>query len=102
MRPADMHLTPQELQLLLFGATDSETSIADSAAAQEAQQHLSGCAVCQQVAQKYTNADSLLRGLISGNKGLPESRSIWEKIVREQRDTEVPIRGEVARRRKPG
>jgi CHAT domain-containing protein len=69
MRPADMHLTPQELQLLLFGVTDSETSIADSAAAQEAQQHLSGCAVCQQVAQKHTNADSLLRGLNLGNKG---------------------------------
>jgi tetratricopeptide (TPR) repeat protein len=70
MRPADMHLTPQELQLLLFGVTDSETSIADSAAAQEAQQHLSGCAVCQSVARKYTKADSLLRGLSSGNKGL--------------------------------
>jgi CHAT domain-containing protein len=70
MRPADMHLTPQELQSLLFRATDATTIIADSAAAQEAQQHLGGCAVCQQVAQKYTNANSLLRGLILGNKGL--------------------------------
>src|SRR5579864_9088271 len=69
MRPADMHLTPQELQSLLFRATESSTTIADSAAAQEAQQHLSGCAVCQSLAKKYTNADSLLRGLILGNKG---------------------------------
>jgi len=64
-----MHLTPQELESLLFGATGSTTTIADSAAAQEAQQHLSGCAVCQSVAKKYTNADSLLRGLILGSKG---------------------------------
>jgi CHAT domain-containing protein/tetratricopeptide (TPR) repeat protein len=68
MRPADMHLTPQELQSLLFGADDSKDD-ARGGAAPEAQQHLSGCVVCQSVAKKYTNADSLLRGLNLGSKG---------------------------------
>lgn len=75
MRPADMHLTPQELQSLLFRAPGSTTTIADGAAAQEAQQHLSGCAVCQSVAKKYTNADSLLRALRLGNKGFVDGLS---------------------------
>jgi CHAT domain-containing protein len=78
--------------LLLFGATDSETSIADSAAAQEAQQHLSGCAVCQQVAQKHTNADSLLKGLILGNKGF-RNQDVGKKLSRNQGRPEGPIRG---------
>jgi len=92
MRPADMHLTPQELQSLLFGATDSTTIIADSATAQEAQQHLSGCAVCQSVAKKYTKADSLLRGLSSGNKGL-RNLEVGDKLSGDQRRLEGPKRG---------
>jgi CHAT domain-containing protein len=67
MRPADTHLTPQELEFLLFGTADSTTTTADSAAAQEAQQHLSGCAVCQSVADKYRNADAALKGLGTRN-----------------------------------
>src|SRR5579859_5392780 len=92
MRPADMHLSPQELQSLLFGATDSKTTIADSAAAQEAQQHLSGCAVCQLVAKKYTKADSLLRGLSSGNKGL-RNLEVGDKLSGDQGRPEGPKRG---------
>src|SRR4029077_17964749 len=68
MRPADTHLTPQELESLLFGAAGSKTTIADSTAAQEAQQHLSGCAVCQSVADRYRNADAALKGLGMQNK----------------------------------
>src|SRR5690348_8582415 len=90
MRPADMHLTPQELQSLLFRATDSTTIIADSAAAQEAQQHLSGCAVCQSLARKYTNADSLLRGLSSGNKVL---RNVGDGLSGDKETLSGPKRG---------
>src|ERR1041385_1280038 len=63
MRPADSHLTPQEMELLLFGPVDPGSSDAGSASALEAQQHLSGCAVCQSVAEKYRKADELLRSL---------------------------------------
>jgi CHAT domain-containing protein/Flp pilus assembly protein TadD len=82
-----MHLTPQEVESLLFGATDSTTMFAGGAAAQEAQQaqqHLSGCAVCQSVAKKYTNADSVLRGLILGNKGLRNDLSGNELSVNKE------------------
>ncbi len=68
MRSADEHLTPHEIDQLLFGVDDSKDN-AGGGAAPEAQQHLSGCAVCQSLAKKYTNADSLFRGLSSGNKG---------------------------------
>lgn len=67
MRPADKHLTPQELQSLLFGADDSKDN-AGGGAAPEAQQHLSGCAVCQSVADKYRNVDSALKGLRTDDK----------------------------------
>jgi CHAT domain-containing protein/tetratricopeptide (TPR) repeat protein len=87
-----MHLTPQELQSLLFGATDSETTIADSAAAQEAQQHLSGCAVCQSVAKKYTNADLLLRGLRFSNKE-PGNADVGDGLSGDQGRPEGPKRG---------
>src|SRR5258708_2834578 len=80
MRPGDMHLTPQEVESLLFGATDSTTMFAGGAAEQEAQQHLSGCPFCQSVAEKYTNADSLLRGLILRNKGFPDHLSGNESL----------------------
>lgn len=92
MRPADMHLSPQELQSLLFGTTDSKTTIADSAAAQEAQQHLSGCAVCQSVAKKYTNADSLLRGLSFGNKGL-RNQDVGDGLSGDNKASDWPKRG---------
>jgi CHAT domain-containing protein len=87
-----MHLTPQELQALLFGTADSTTTIADSAAAQEAQQHLSGCAVCQSVAKKYTNADSVLRGLILGNKG-PRNELSGNELFGNKGTPDRPKRG---------
>jgi CHAT domain-containing protein len=87
-----MHLTPQELQSLLFRATDSTTIIADSAAAQEAQQHLSGCAVCQSVAKKYTNADSVLRGLILGNKGR-RNADVGDELSGNKGTSDRPKRG---------
>ena len=92
MRPADMHLTPQELESLLFRATDSTTIIADSAAAQEAQQHLSGCAVCQSLAKKYTNADSVLKGLILGNKG-PRNADVGNEFTGNKGTSDRPKRG---------
>jgi hypothetical protein len=67
MRSADEHLTPQEIEQLLFGADDSKDN-AGGGAAPEAQQHLSGCAVCQAVADKYRNVDSALKGLRTDDK----------------------------------
>lgn len=66
MRPADLHLTPQEMESLLFGPADPRDSNVGSASAREAQQHLSGCAVCQSVAEKYRKADEMLRVLEAG------------------------------------
>lgn len=63
MRPADFHLTPQEMASLLFGPADPRDSDTGSASAREAQQHLSGCTVCQSVAEKYRKADEMLRAL---------------------------------------
>jgi CHAT domain-containing protein/cytochrome c-type biogenesis protein CcmH/NrfG len=68
MRPADSHLTPQEMELLLFGQADPRDSNVGSASAREAQQHLSGCAVCQSVAEKYRKADEMLGALEAGNR----------------------------------
>ena len=62
MRPADEHLTPQEFEQLLFETADSKGN-ANRASAQQAQQHLSGCAVCQSVAEKLNKIDSALRAL---------------------------------------
>src|SRR5258708_4305590 len=56
------------MESLLFGPADPRDSNTDSASAREAQQHLSGCAVCQSVAEKYRKADELLRVLKPGNK----------------------------------
>ena len=91
MRPADMHLTPQELQSLLFGADDSKDN-ARGGAAPEAQQHLSGCVVCQSVAKKYTNADSLLRGLSFGNKGL-QNVNVRDRLSGKKEIPDRPKRG---------
>lgn len=63
MRPADKHLSPQELESLLFGVADSNDIHANRASAREAQQHLGGCAICQTVADRYRNVDAALRGL---------------------------------------
>jgi CHAT domain-containing protein len=90
MRSADEHLTPQEIDQLLFGADDSKDN-AGGGAAPEAQQHLSGCAVCQSVAKKYTKADSLLRGLSSGNKGL-RNPDVADKLSGNQGRPQGPIR----------
>src|SRR5262245_12032751 len=78
MRPADRHLTPQELEALLFGAAGSINVDAPGAATPEAQQHLNRCAVCQAVAEKYRNAEkaltSLGSGADSGNRGRVPTR----------------------------
>lgn len=61
MRSADEHLTPLELQFLLFAGADEDVPGDGGMAAPEARQHLDGCAICQATAQKYVDADSLLR-----------------------------------------
>lgn len=63
MRPADKHLTPQELDLLLLNPADSRDSNAPGALPPEAQQHLYGCVYCQSVADKCRNAEEALRNL---------------------------------------
>jgi CHAT domain-containing protein/cytochrome c-type biogenesis protein CcmH/NrfG len=60
MRPADAHLNPQEFELLLFGAVDSNP---DEGAATEAQKHLGECSVCQSMAEKYRRAEEALKSL---------------------------------------
>ncbi len=63
MRPADKHLTPQELDLLLLNPADSRDSNATGALPPEAQQHLNGCLYCQSVAEKRRKAEEALRNL---------------------------------------
>jgi CHAT domain-containing protein/tetratricopeptide (TPR) repeat protein len=63
MRPADKHLTPQELDLLLLNPADSRDSNATGALPPEAQQHLNGCMYCQSVAEKCRKAEEALRNL---------------------------------------
>lgn len=68
MRPADKHLTPQELDLLLLNPADSRDSNATGALPPEAQQHLNGCEYCQSVAEKCRNAEEALRNLRTWGK----------------------------------
>lgn len=68
MRPADKHLTPQELDLLLLNPADSRDSNAPGALPPEAQQHLNGCEYCQSVAEKCRNAEEALRNLRTWGK----------------------------------
>jgi CHAT domain-containing protein len=63
MRPADKHLTPQELDLLLLNPADSRDSNATGVLPPEAQQHLNGCMYCQSVADKCRKAEEALRNL---------------------------------------
>ena len=63
MRPADKHLTPQELDLLLLNPADSRDSNASGALSSEARQHLNGCMYCQSVAEKCRKAEEALRNL---------------------------------------
>src|SRR5690349_8113236 len=82
MRPADSHLTPQEMELLLFGQADPRESNAGSASAREAQQHLSGCAVCQSVAERYRKAEKMLGALEAGNRrSSGQNRSIRQRTA---------------------
>jgi CHAT domain-containing protein len=73
MRSADAHLTPQELQDLLFAAAEPNVTTADRTKEREAQQHLDGCDVCKGMARKYAHADSLLRALGPRKKSLQQS-----------------------------
>ena len=68
MRPADKHLTPQELDLLLLNPADSRDSNVSGALPPEAQQHLNGCMYCQSVAEKCRNTEEALRNLRSWGK----------------------------------
>ncbi|HLW52346.1 MAG TPA: CHAT domain-containing protein [Candidatus Angelobacter sp.] len=64
MRPPDAHLSPSELASLLLEATDrDDLSSAERGAEREAQQHLDGCAVCQEMATKYFKVDATLASL---------------------------------------
>src|SRR5579864_6455749 len=63
MRPADAHLTPRELELLLFEAADSNTGNMHAAAEPEAQQHLNECSTCQSLAERYRRAEMALSNL---------------------------------------
>ncbi len=63
MRPADKHLTPQELDLLLLNPANSRDSNASGALSSEARQHLNGCVYCQSVAEKCRKAEEALRNL---------------------------------------
>src|SRR5690348_12015511 len=63
MRPADKHLTPQELDLLLLNPADSRDSNASGALSPEARQHLNGCTFCQSAVEKYRKAEEVLRSL---------------------------------------
>ena len=69
MRSADMHLTPQELELLLFEATDSAGVEGGSTSTRDALQHLEGCAICQSAAERYQNVEAALKRLGSRGKG---------------------------------
>lgn len=66
MRPADSHLRPEELEMLLFKAADSRDGQADRALRADAEQHLSGCLVCQSRAEKYRKAEDDLNMLDAG------------------------------------
>jgi CHAT domain-containing protein len=90
MRPAGMHLTPQELESLLFGAADSSDAIADGASANQAQRHLSGCTVCQSMADRYRNVDAKLNGLASRGTWAPKllsrgthcpAEGVWPRLA---------------------
>jgi CHAT domain-containing protein len=60
MRPADEHLTPQELELLLLTPADSRDSNAAGVLEPAAQHHLETCAVCQAEAERYRKVEEAL------------------------------------------
>ncbi len=93
MRPAEAHLTPQEFELLLFAASDSNAD-ASSAGASEAQQHLSGCAACQSVAERYRkNEEKLwkLKSWLQASRGRTSSSAGGSSAVRRPECPEEPI-----------
>lgn len=61
MRSINTHLTAQELNSLLFGPADPANGNAN--AAQMAQQHLTSCADCKSLANRYCKVDALLQSL---------------------------------------
>ena len=80
MRPADSHLSQQELELLLFGDTGSETKTSSGAALPEANLHLQGCEVCQSMAKRYEKADELLKSIRSQGQAAASPDCPPEKV----------------------
>lgn len=85
MRPADPHLTPQELELVLLSGAGPNLTTAERAQAQEAQGHLERCEYCRSVAKQYANIDSALGRLRAGanpvrKKDCPEE-SVWLEVA---------------------
>jgi CHAT domain-containing protein/tetratricopeptide (TPR) repeat protein len=90
MRPADEHLTPQELGLLLLKTADSRDSNTAGTLEPAAQRHLEGCAACQSRAEKYRKVEEALSAMRIGvspdaRKALPgpncASEEDWLRIA---------------------
>ena len=97
MRPADEHLTPQELGLQLLKTVDSRDSNAAGTLEPAAQRHLEGCAACQARAEKYRKVEEALGAMRIGvspdaRKALPgpncASEEDWLRIAAELMDDE--------------
>ena len=85
MRPADSHLTPHELDLVLFSGAGSNLTTADRAQAQEAQLHLERCEYCRSVAKQYSRIELTLGRLRSGptsvrTKDCPDE-ALWVELA---------------------
>ncbi|MGE5321803.1 MAG: hypothetical protein ACM3SW_03020, partial [Actinomycetota bacterium] len=85
MRPADSHLTPQELELVRFAGTGPAITSVDGAQAQEAQRHLENCEYCRSVAAQYSSINLTLGRLRAGaaptrRDDCPEE-SVWLELA---------------------
>src|ERR1041384_7390458 len=87
MRPADQHLTPQELDLLLLNPADSRDSNASGALSPEAQQHLSECAICQSSAENYRKVEEVLRSLQTRSQTSDRGKSLPHRLECPSEDT---------------
>jgi len=85
VRPADSHLTPQELDLVLLSGAGPNPTTAERALAQEAKQHLEGCEYCQSVAKQYAKVDSALGRLRAGPNPVRKEdcpkESVWLELA---------------------
>jgi CHAT domain-containing protein len=101
MRPADEHLTPQELGLLLLKEADSRDSNAAGTLEPAAQQHLDECTACQSRAARYRKVEKALSAMhmsasLDARKVLPGpnclSEENWLRIATGLMDDEVAAR----------